>query len=54
VSQQQVFNPGDDGVSLPSLIEEVRASCTAAALAARIEGTIRCSLLDESPVVLRA
>jgi len=40
VAQQQVFNPGDDGVSLPSLIEEVRASYTAAALSAGIEGIV--------------
>jgi len=40
VSQQQVFNPDDDGVSLPSLIEEVRANYTTAAFAAGIEGIV--------------
>jgi TonB family protein len=37
---QQVFNPCADGVLLPELVAEVKASCTAAALAAQIEGIV--------------
>ena len=37
---QHVFNPGDDGVLLPELVAEVNVSCTAAALAAQIEGIV--------------
>ena len=39
-AQQQVFNPGDDGVTLPELVEEAKAGYTAPALVAKIEGIV--------------